>query len=40
MYNRGDFHLHTNASDGKLSPKELIHEAWFKWSRYYCNNGS
>lgn len=27
MYNRGDFHLHTNASDGKLSPKELIHEA-------------
>ena len=27
MYNRGDFHLHTNASDGKLSPKELIHTA-------------
>lgn len=27
MYNRGDFHLHTNASDGKLSPKELIYEA-------------
>ncbi|MGH4051060.1 MAG: PHP domain-containing protein [Clostridium sp.] len=27
MYNKGDFHLHTNASDGKLSPKELIHEA-------------
>ena len=27
MYNRGDFHLHTNASDGILSPKELIHEA-------------
>ncbi|WP_291634175.1 PHP domain-containing protein [Clostridium sp.] len=28
MYNRGDFHLHTNASDGKLSPKELIHTAF------------
>ncbi|MCB2311539.1 PHP domain-containing protein [Clostridium tagluense] len=27
MYNRGDFHLHTNASDGKLSPKELIYIA-------------
>ncbi|MBZ9636196.1 PHP domain-containing protein [Clostridium sp. FP1] len=27
MYNRGDFHLHTNASDGKLSPKELIYTA-------------
>ncbi len=30
MYNRGDFHLHTNASDGKLSPKELIHSASMK----------
>ena len=28
MYNRGDFHLHTNASDGKLNPKELIYEAY------------
>ncbi|MFT5871759.1 MAG: putative metal-dependent phosphoesterase TrpH [Clostridium sp.] len=28
MYNRGDFHLHTNASDGKLSPKELIYTAF------------
>ena len=28
MYNRGDFHLHTNASDGKLSPKELINAAY------------
>ena len=28
MYNRGDFHLHTNASDGKLSPKELINTAY------------
>ena len=28
MYNRGDFHLHTNASDGKLSPKELIYSAY------------
>ncbi|MBU3127634.1 PHP domain-containing protein [Clostridium tagluense] len=27
MYNKGDFHLHTNASDGKLSPKELIYTA-------------
>jgi len=27
MYNRGDFHLHTNASDGKLTPKELIYIA-------------
>lgn len=27
MYNRGDFHLHTNSSDGKLSPKELIYTA-------------
>lgn len=24
MYTKGDFHLHTKASDGKLSPKELI----------------
>ena len=24
MYNKGDFHLHTNASDGKLPPKELV----------------
>ncbi|KOA20124.1 hypothetical protein CLHOM_13190 [Clostridium homopropionicum DSM 5847] len=24
MYNKGDFHLHTNASDGKLAPKELV----------------
>lgn len=30
MYNRGDFHLHTNASDGKLSPKELIYTASIK----------
>ncbi|MEK6266344.1 MAG: PHP domain-containing protein [Clostridium sp.] len=28
MYIRGDFHLHTNASDGKLNPKELIYEAY------------
>ena len=27
MYNKGDFHLHTNASDGKLNPKELIYTA-------------
>jgi predicted metal-dependent phosphoesterase TrpH len=27
MYNKGDFHLHTNASDGKLTPKELIYTA-------------
>ena len=27
MYNRCDLHLHTNASDGKLSPKELIYTA-------------
>lgn len=24
MYRKGDFHLHTTASDGKLSPKELV----------------
>ncbi|MGY0372704.1 PHP domain-containing protein [Clostridium sp. JNZ J1-5] len=24
MYKKGDFHLHTNASDGKLSSKELL----------------
>jgi len=24
MYKKGDFHLHTNASDGKLPPKELV----------------
>ncbi len=30
MYNRGDFHLHTNASDGKLNPKELIYTASIK----------
>lgn len=24
MYKRGDFHLHTTASDGKLTPKELV----------------
>lgn len=24
MYRKGDFHLHTTASDGRLSPKELI----------------
>ncbi|WP_234121497.1 PHP domain-containing protein [Clostridium hydrogenum] len=24
MYCKGDFHMHTNASDGKYSPKELI----------------
>lgn len=27
MYTKGDFHLHTNASDGKLSPKELVNLA-------------
>jgi predicted metal-dependent phosphoesterase TrpH len=27
MFFKGDFHLHTNASDGKLSPKELVHLA-------------
>ena len=27
MYNKGDFHLHTNASDGKLNPKELVYTA-------------
>ncbi len=27
MYTRGDFHLHTTASDGKLSPKELVNAA-------------
>ncbi|NMM62659.1 PHP domain-containing protein [Clostridium sp. P21] len=24
MYTKGDFHLHTTASDGKFSPKELV----------------
>jgi predicted metal-dependent phosphoesterase TrpH len=24
MYKKGDFHLHTTASDGKLSPEELV----------------
>lgn len=24
MYKKGDFHLHTKASDGKLTPKELV----------------
>ncbi|MCD3297307.1 PHP domain-containing protein, partial [Clostridium botulinum] len=24
MYKKGDFHLHTTASDGKLSPTELV----------------
>lgn len=24
MYKKGDFHLHTTASDGKLSPRELV----------------
>lgn len=24
MYRKGDFHLHTKVSDGKLSPKELV----------------
>lgn len=27
MYRKGDFHLHTKASDGKLSPKELVNLA-------------
>lgn len=27
MYKRGDFHLHSNASDGKLSPKDLVNLA-------------
>lgn len=27
MYTKGDFHLHTKASDGKLSPKELVNLA-------------
>lgn len=27
MYKKGDFHLHTTASDGKLSPKELVNLA-------------
>lgn len=27
MFFKGDFHLHTNASDGKLSPQELVHLA-------------
>ena len=30
MYNRCDLHLHTNASDGKLSPKELIYTSFIK----------
>lgn len=24
MYNKGDFHIHTTASDGKLSPRDVI----------------
>lgn len=27
LYKKGDFHLHTKASDGKLSPKELVNLA-------------
>jgi len=27
MYTKGDFHLHTNASDGKLTPSELVKKA-------------
>ena len=27
MYKKGDFHLHTTASDGKLSPSELVNLA-------------
>lgn len=27
MYKKGDFHLHTTASDGKFSPKELVNMA-------------
>lgn len=27
MYKKGDFHLHTKASDGKLTPKELVNLA-------------
>lgn len=27
MYNKGDFHLHTNASDGLLTPTELVEGA-------------
>jgi predicted metal-dependent phosphoesterase TrpH len=27
LYTKGDFHLHTTASDGKLSPKELVNRA-------------
>ncbi|QGU95682.1 PHP domain-containing protein [Clostridium bovifaecis] len=27
MYSKGDFHLHTTASDGKLFPKELVNLA-------------
>lgn len=27
LYKRGDFHLHTNASDGKLSPDEIVNNS-------------
>ncbi|MDP4143131.1 MAG: PHP domain-containing protein [Bacillota bacterium] len=27
MYKKGDFHLHTNESDGKLSPRQLVNLA-------------
>jgi len=27
LYKKGDFHLHTNASDGKLTPKKLVNLA-------------
>lgn len=27
LYKKGDFHLHTTASDGKFSPKELVNMA-------------
>lgn len=27
MHKKGDFHIHTNASDGKLSPKEIVKAA-------------
>ncbi|OFI05570.1 DNA polymerase III PolC-type [Clostridium acetireducens DSM 10703] len=25
MYKKGDFHIHSNASDGKFSPKDIVH---------------
>lgn len=27
MYNKGDFHMHTNSSDGKYTPEELLKKA-------------